>query len=68
MPQKKLETVRQLDQDELLELIYEKELNLSNLQSSVERGAAKKESGKIKPLKKEIARLYTVFNEKDEDE
>ena len=68
MPKKKLEKVRELDQDEVLEMIYEKEIDLSNLRSSVERGSVKKESGRIKPLKKEIARLYTVLNEKDEDE
>ena len=68
MPKKKLEKVRELDQDEILEMIYKKEIDLSNLRSSVERGSVKKESGRIKPLRKEIARLYTVLNEKDEDE
>ena len=31
MPKKKLEKVRELDQDEVLEMIYEKEIDLSNL-------------------------------------
>ena len=68
MPKKKLEKVRELDHDEVLEMIYEKEIDLSKLRSSVERASVKKESVRIKPLKKEIARLYTVLNEKDEDE
>ena len=62
MPKLKMKIIRELNEKDLKERIHQSRIELIKFQVESSKGTLKKNSGKIKPLKKEIARLMTQLN------
>ena len=58
-----MKSVRELNEGDLKSRIEEMQTELSKLNIENAKGTLRKESGKIKPLKRDIARLLTRLNE-----
>lgn len=59
----RMKTVRELNMQDLMDKIHESRSELSKLYSDEAKGTLRKESGKIKAVKKNIARMMTRLNE-----
>jgi len=59
---------RNLSEDDLMAKYAVLYMELSRVKAAAARGAAKKEIGKIRPLRKNIARILTVLTEKEVEE
>lgn len=64
MPQLKAKGLREQDPEKLRQTLFDLRSELSKLRSSAKRGVIRKESGKLRRAKKDIARVLTVMNEK----
>ena len=58
-----MKAVRQMNENDLKDRIMEMRTELSKLVVENSKGTLRKETGKIKPLKRDIARLLTRLNE-----
>ena len=58
-----MKTIRELNEKDVKDRIEEMRTELSKLQVENAKGTLRKESGKIKPVKRDIARLLTRLNE-----
>jgi large subunit ribosomal protein L29 len=58
-----MKSIRELNEGDLKSRIEEMQTELSKLNIENAKGTLRKESGKIKPLKRDIARLLTRLNE-----
>ena len=63
MSRLKMKSVRELNENDLKDRIIQMRTELSKLEVENAKGTLRKESGKIKPLKRDIARLLTRLNE-----
>ena len=63
MSRLKMKSVRELNEKDVKDRIEEMRTELSKLQVENAKGTLRKESGKIKPVKRDIARLLTRLNE-----
>lgn len=63
MPKLKAKELRKLPSEETEKRVLELRSELSRLRSGAERGVLKKETGKIRVLRRNIARLLTVLAE-----
>ena len=63
MSRLKMKAVRQMNENDLKDRIMEMRTELSKLVVENSKGTLRKETGKIKPLKRDIARLLTRLNE-----
>ena len=63
MSKLRMNAVRQMNEKDLKGRIIEMRTELSKLEVENAKGTLRKESGKIKPLKRDIARLLTRLNE-----
>ena len=63
MSKLRMKAVKQLNEKDLKSRIIEMRTELSKLEVENAKGTLRKESGKIKPLKRNIARLLTRLNE-----
>ena len=59
----KMKSIRELNESDLKSLIEETRTELSKLEVENAKGTLRKESGKIKPIKRDIARMLTRLNE-----
>lgn len=59
----KMKTVRELNETDVKDRIEQMRTELSKLQVENAKGTLRKESGKIKRVKRDIARLLTRLNE-----
>ena len=59
----KMKTIRELNEKDLKDRLEEMRTELSKLEVENAKGTLRKESGKIRPLKKDIARSLTRLNE-----
>ena len=59
----KMKTIRELNEKDVKDRIEEMRTELSKLQVENAKGTLRKESGKIKRVKRDIARLLTRLNE-----
>ncbi|MCY3853994.1 MAG: 50S ribosomal protein L29 [Thaumarchaeota archaeon] len=59
MPRLKMKTIKEFNEVDLKERLHQSRIELIKFQIESSKGTLKKNSGKIKPLKKEIARLMT---------
>ena len=59
----KMKSVRELNEGDVKDRIEQMRTELSKLKVENAKGTLKKESGKIKPIKRDIARLLTRLNE-----
>ena len=55
----KMKTIRELNESDLRERIQDNRVELSKLYTDAAKGTLRKESGKIKALKRDIARMLT---------
>ena len=67
MSRLKLVDVRKMKPDELEGKLLELRAELTKLKTASARGTIAKESGKIKNLRRNIARMLTVMNEMKND-
>ncbi|HEY7367651.1 MAG TPA: 50S ribosomal protein L29 [Nitrosopumilaceae archaeon] len=58
-----MKTVRELNENDLKERLQQLRSDLTKLKVESAKGTLRKESGKIKPLKRDIARIMTRLNE-----
>jgi large subunit ribosomal protein L29 len=58
-----MKTVRELNENDLQERLQQLRSDLTKLKVESAKGTLRKESGKIKPLKRDIARIMTRLNE-----
>ena len=59
----KMKTVRELNENDLQDRLQQLRSDLIKLKIDSSKGTLRKESGKIKPLKRNIARILTRLNE-----
>lgn len=58
-----MKTIRELNEKDLKSKIQETRSELSKLRVDGSKGTLRKESGKLKPLRHDIARMMTRLNE-----
>ncbi len=58
----KMKTVRELNEKDLKSRLQQARNDLGRLQTDGAKGTLRKESGKMKPLKRDIARILTRLN------
>ncbi|MDH5463340.1 MAG: 50S ribosomal protein L29 [Nitrosopumilus sp.] len=58
-----MKTIRQLNEKDLKSKIQDTRSELSKLRVDAAKGTLRKESGKLKPLRRDIARMLTRINE-----
>ena len=64
-----MDTVRNLNEKDLRDKIQEARSELARLKIDAAKGTLRKKSGKLRPLRRDIARMLTGLNEIiDEDE
>jgi large subunit ribosomal protein L29 len=59
----KMKSIRELNEKDLRERVEQMKTELSKLQTEYAKGTLRKETGKIKKVRKEVARLLTRLNE-----
>ena len=59
----KMKSIRELNEKDLKDRVEQMKSELSKLQTENAKGTLRKETGKIRKVKKEIARLLTRLNE-----
>ena len=58
-----MKTIKQLNEKDLKSKIQESRSELAKLRVDASKGTLRKESGKLKPLRHDIARMLTRVNE-----
>jgi len=58
-----MKTIKQLNEKDLKSKIQEARSELAKLRVDASKGTLRKESGKLKPLRHDIARMLTRINE-----
>ena len=58
-----MKTIRNLNENDLQDRLQQLRSDLSKLKVDSAKGTLRKESGKLKPLRKDIARIMTQLNE-----
>ena len=59
----KMKSIRELSEKDLRDRVEQMRSELSKLQTENAKGTLRKETGKIKKVRKEVARLLTRLNE-----
>lgn len=59
----RMKTIRELNENDLLDRLQQLRSDLTKLKVDSSKGTLRKESGKIKPLKRDIARILTRLTE-----
>ena len=59
----RMKSIRELNEKDLKERVEQMKTELSKLQTENAKGTLRKETGKIKKVRKEVARLLTRLNE-----
>ena len=59
----KMKSIRELNEKDLRDRIVQMKTELSKLKTEDAKGTLRKETGKIRKVKKEVARLMTSLNE-----
>ncbi len=58
-----MKTIKQLNEKDLKSKIQESKSELAKLRVDASKGTLRKESGKLKPIRHDIARMLTRLNE-----
>ena len=58
-----MKTIRSLNENDLQDRLQQLRSDLSKLKVDSAKGTLRKESGKLKPLRRDIARIMTRLNE-----
>lgn len=64
MPQLKPKEIRKQDAEKLRQTLYDLRSEFSKLSGDIDRGVIKKDVGKVKRVRKDIAMVLTVMHEK----
>lgn len=64
MPRLKMKTLREMNNEDLSDKLVELKADLGKLQLEKSKGTLKKETGSIRWLRRDIARLNTIMNER----
>jgi large subunit ribosomal protein L29 len=64
----KMKTIRELNENDLNDRLQQMRSELAKLRVDAAKGTLRKESGKLKPLRKDIARILTRLNELNKNE
>jgi large subunit ribosomal protein L29 len=59
----KMKSIRELNEKDLEDKLQQMRSELTKLRVDAAKGTLRKESGKLKPLRKDIARIMTRLNE-----
>ena len=59
----RMKTIRSLNENDLQDRLQQLRSDLSKLKVDSAKGTLRKESGKLKPLRRDIARIMTRLNE-----
>ena len=59
-----MKSVRELNEKDLKDKLQQMRSELTKLRVDASKGTLRKESGKLKPLRKDIARILTRLNQK----
>ena len=59
----RMKSIRELSQNDLQERLQQMRTELTKLRVDAAKGTLRKESGKLKPLRKDIARIMTRLGE-----
>ena len=59
----RMKTIRELNEKDLQDKLQQMRSDLTKLRLDGAKGTLRKESGKLKPLRKDIARIMTRLNE-----
>ena len=63
MTRMKMKTIREFNETDLKDRLEQLRSELTKLRIESSKGTLRKESGKLKPLRKDIARMLTRLNE-----
>jgi large subunit ribosomal protein L29 len=63
MAQLKMKSIRELNETDLKSRLEQSRVELAKMRTDAAKGTLRKESGKIRSLRKEIARILTRLNE-----
>ncbi|CAE6499869.1 MAG: 50S ribosomal protein L29 [Candidatus Nitrosotenuis sp.] len=63
MARLKMKSIRELNETDLKDRLMQSKIELSKLRMEAAKGTVRKESGKIRALRKEVARMLTRQNE-----
>ena len=64
MPRLKMKTLRELNDQDLNDKLAELKTDLGKLQLEKSKGTLKKQTGSIRWLRRDIARMMTIINER----
>jgi len=64
VPKLKSDELRKLNDEELQDKLFELRAELVKLKSASARGTLRKETGKIRAIKRAVARILTIINER----
>ncbi|HEY9406229.1 MAG TPA: 50S ribosomal protein L29 [Nitrososphaera sp.] len=64
MPRLKMKTLREMNNEDLSDKLVELKADLGKLQLEKSKGTLKKQTGSIRWLRRDIARLNTIMNER----
>jgi ribosomal protein L29 len=62
MTKSNIQSYRNMSEDELLEKLTSLKIEQSQIKSNIQRGLIKENQGKVRPVKKDVARVLTVLN------
>jgi len=60
----KLKTLREMNDNDLSDKLFELNMELAKMRSEAAKGTLKKQTGNIKWLRRDIARIMTLQNER----
>lgn len=63
MTRMKMKTIREFNETDLKDRLVQLRSELTKLRIESSKGTLRKESGKVKPLRRDIARMLTRLNE-----
>ena len=63
MTKNNIQNYRNMSEEELLEKLTSLKIEQSQIKSNIKRGLIKENQGKIRPVKKDVARILTVLNQ-----
>ncbi len=61
----KLKVIKEMESEDLVEKLNELRTDLSKLKSESAKGTLKKEAGDIRWVRRDIARIMTILNERN---
>jgi large subunit ribosomal protein L29 len=64
MARAKLKTIREMNNDDLSGKLADLRTDLSKIRSEAAKGTLKKKTGSVKYIRRDIARILTIINER----